>query len=360
MSLNARKKLLKNLSKSLKKLNEKETFASEKHRHKSGIVLMGRVHCGETVGSYMIQGAIDFLVSNAPGARFLRKNSVIRIVPMLNPDGVRYGSFRTSLLGVDLNRRWSKPSKLLHPTIYYAKKMIQVFSEIHEIKLVCDMHGHTKKFNAFMYGCCRTQMDIFNAKSNLLAKTIPYKMFKLNNFFSLKDSHFRIEQDKLSTARVVLFSELNIPHCYTMEASFFGYFFNNKPTHFSEENLGSLGKDLCRICINFVMPKKYSEMIIETNNYLRSLIFYSANTGKIENNAKETDKEKLGKTSKFEKNYENAGFEDLEPIEKTENIENFENFENIETIENIENNEIKNSNKSYEKIEENVINNDSL
>jgi len=28
---------------------------------------------------------------------------------MLNPDGVIYGNYRCSLLGVDLNRKWTKP-----------------------------------------------------------------------------------------------------------------------------------------------------------------------------------------------------------------------------------------------------------
>jgi murein tripeptide amidase MpaA len=53
----------------------------------------------------MMKGAIDFLLSNTREARFLRRKFVFRIVPMLNPDGVRYGNYRTSLLGADLNRR---------------------------------------------------------------------------------------------------------------------------------------------------------------------------------------------------------------------------------------------------------------
>jgi murein tripeptide amidase MpaA len=64
---------------------------------------------------------------------------------MLNPDGVRYGNYRTSLLGADLNRRWDNPSKIMHPTIYYTKKMIEVVQESYEIVLCCDMHGHSRK-----------------------------------------------------------------------------------------------------------------------------------------------------------------------------------------------------------------------
>ncbi len=43
---------------------------------------------------------------------------------MLNPDGVINGNYRCNLVGCDLNRRWPNPSKLLHPTIYFTKKLI--------------------------------------------------------------------------------------------------------------------------------------------------------------------------------------------------------------------------------------------
>ena len=52
-----------------------------------------------------MQGIIDFLLSDSKEAQFLRSNYVFKIVPVLNPDGVIYGNYRCSLLGVDLNRR---------------------------------------------------------------------------------------------------------------------------------------------------------------------------------------------------------------------------------------------------------------
>ena len=73
---------------------------------------MARQHPGETCGSYMMHGVIDFLLSNRPEAEFLRENCVFKIIPMLNPDGVIHGNYRTSLAGCDLNRRWKKPSKV--------------------------------------------------------------------------------------------------------------------------------------------------------------------------------------------------------------------------------------------------------
>jgi len=67
----------------------------------------------------MLNGLLDFIIS--PAATELRKHFVVRIVPMLNPDGVIYGNYRCSLLGCDLNRKWEKPNRLLHPPVYYSK-----------------------------------------------------------------------------------------------------------------------------------------------------------------------------------------------------------------------------------------------
>ncbi len=35
---------------------------------------------------------------------------------MVNPDGVMYGNYRCNLAGVDLNRQYSDPNKILHET----------------------------------------------------------------------------------------------------------------------------------------------------------------------------------------------------------------------------------------------------
>ena len=77
----------------------------EETKKRKGIVLTGRVHPGETVGSWMIKGAIDFLTSRCKEADLLRKSFIFKIIPMINPDGVIYGNYRCGLAGVDLNRR---------------------------------------------------------------------------------------------------------------------------------------------------------------------------------------------------------------------------------------------------------------
>ena len=55
---------------------------------------MARVHPGETVGSWMMKGIMDFLTSDHEDAVFLRNNHVIKLIPMMNPDGVIAGNYR--------------------------------------------------------------------------------------------------------------------------------------------------------------------------------------------------------------------------------------------------------------------------
>jgi murein tripeptide amidase MpaA len=118
-----------------------------------GVVLTARVHPGESNASWIMEGIIDYLTSDCEGARDLRKKFVFKVVPMLNPDGVINGNYRTSLAGVDLNRRWDRPDPDLHPTIWNTKEMVRRFLKTRAVILQMDIHGHSRKEGLFTYGC---------------------------------------------------------------------------------------------------------------------------------------------------------------------------------------------------------------
>ena len=125
---------------------------SAKALAKKGVFISARIHPGESNASWMMKGVIDFLTGCSPEAKALRENFVFKIVPILNPDGVINGNYRCSLSGQDLNRRWKTPSKILHPVVFAVKKFMRVFSKEREIVLYCDLHGHSRRKNIFMYG----------------------------------------------------------------------------------------------------------------------------------------------------------------------------------------------------------------
>jgi cytosolic carboxypeptidase protein 2/3 len=89
------------------------------------IILTSRVHPGESNASFMMEGTIEYLVSEEEGARYLRDNFVFKIIPMLNPDGVIVGNYRCSLSGLDLNRQWITANSKLCPENFATKVMMR-------------------------------------------------------------------------------------------------------------------------------------------------------------------------------------------------------------------------------------------
>lgn len=118
-------------------------------------MISSRVHPGESNASFIMEGIIQFLMSDEMDAMYLRDTYVFKIVPMLNPDGVIVGNYRTSLGGHDLNRQWLNPSMRQSPEIYAIKDMIKKTLECRKIDLFVDIHGHSRQKNIFIYGCSK-------------------------------------------------------------------------------------------------------------------------------------------------------------------------------------------------------------
>jgi murein tripeptide amidase MpaA len=75
------------------------------NKYKKYIIVCSRVHPGETIASFIMEGFIKFITSTTnQEAIELRKRIVFKVIPMSNPDGVIVGNYRSSMSGNDLNR----------------------------------------------------------------------------------------------------------------------------------------------------------------------------------------------------------------------------------------------------------------
>ncbi|KAJ3068186.1 Cytosolic carboxypeptidase 2 [Podochytrium sp. JEL0797] len=125
---------------------------------RKGIILSARVHPGETNASWMMRGLILYLTGPSPHAEDLRARFVIKIVPMMNPDGVIVGNYRCNLTGFDLNRQWGVAmgnggAKRAVPEVTAMYELVERSVGMREVVMFCDFHGHNRKNGIFMYGC---------------------------------------------------------------------------------------------------------------------------------------------------------------------------------------------------------------
>ena len=80
-----------------------------------GIFISARVHPGEVASSYILNGILKTIFSGEAEISMLLERFVFYIVPIINPDGVNEGNFRTDSKGNNLNRFYTNPNKLDQP-----------------------------------------------------------------------------------------------------------------------------------------------------------------------------------------------------------------------------------------------------
>jgi hypothetical protein len=111
----------------------------------------------------MVKGIIESLAHPKDSAEMedFLNSTIVKIIPIINPDGVVFGNFRTSnfhlivdYLGYDLNRSFHSEDEITNPEIVALKELGRKLRNTHGDKFhtFIDLHGHSSEKNIFTYG----------------------------------------------------------------------------------------------------------------------------------------------------------------------------------------------------------------
>ncbi len=115
------------------------TAGLEETGQKKGIWMTGRQHSGEVTGTFVLEGLIDFLVSDDPVARRMRKDFIFKVIPMVDVDGVANGCYGKDQVPKDFNRDWTKNPSI--PTIQTLRTTISNWARDHSYQMFLDVHS---------------------------------------------------------------------------------------------------------------------------------------------------------------------------------------------------------------------------
>ncbi len=143
-------------------------------RAKRPVLLSSGDHAGETASVWGLEGSIDFLLSEDPAARALRRHNVFYVVPMLNVDGFAIGTDRRQATGVNLYFDYQKfearESRLMWNLVTRIKPAIWLDYHSWHLGVAEGLYGpHPKFVGEAQYAKVKPLMDVVG------------KYFPLNN-----------------------------------------------------------------------------------------------------------------------------------------------------------------------------------
>lgn len=188
------------------------------------VFISARVHPGETPAQFTFFGALRFIISSDPRAVHLRNSFTFKLIPILNPDGVARGHYRTNARGLNLNRYYDCPTQAEHEAVWATKTLLMHWAAQNRLLFYLDLHAHaTKRGCFFLANKLEGMSQAWNTGyARLVQINSPY--FDLDHCtFAEGEAASDKGRDGLSkegSGRVSIYRDCNICHAYTLECNY--------------------------------------------------------------------------------------------------------------------------------------------
>merc|ERR1712136_729164 len=93
--------------------------------------------------------------------------------------------------------------------------------------VVCDVHGHSRRFNVFFYGCCKLQSWTFDDRSSspddyTTSRRLVEEVSAISELVDVSQCSWQVEKERETTARIVAWRHFNVATSSTLECSLAG------------------------------------------------------------------------------------------------------------------------------------------
>ncbi|KAF4144126.1 Zinc carboxypeptidase, partial [Phytophthora infestans] len=220
-------------------------------KQKKMVVISARVHPAETPANFMLNGMLQLLLHPTDeSAIALRRHFVFKLIPMLNPDGVCQGFYRTDTRGVNLNRVYEDPQPDLAPTVFALKNLLLDLVNDYggaqsitaqENVVYLDLHAHANRRGCFIFGNNHLpdMRDVSDAMETAIARQVQTQLYARlvglhTPFFDymacLFDKESMTKNDlrdnnnattsRQGSSRVALYRATGLTYVYTIECNY--------------------------------------------------------------------------------------------------------------------------------------------
>ena len=129
---------------------------------KARIWVHGRIHPSESPGSYLVDGLVEYLTSDTPEGRSLRRQIDAWVLPFANPDGVADGLSRSNARGVNQEINFGRCDDSTVVEVRAIKRMFEKLTEDRPLDIMLNSHSqHSESATFWMHRGSSTTPSYF-------------------------------------------------------------------------------------------------------------------------------------------------------------------------------------------------------
>lgn len=129
-------------------------------KRKKYVLIAARYNPGETCSSFVIEGIIQFLLSDSTEAQECRNSLIFKLVPMCNPEGVVIGNSRSTVTGMSIHHKHSEFTEIFSTETKYFKKLAYKLQSRLGIYLYLEVAGSFTNFGSFFHNSKNSQRGL--------------------------------------------------------------------------------------------------------------------------------------------------------------------------------------------------------